>query len=341
MKRNLQKKFLHEIIYNHLDNIKKDIDITVKERHAQILDLIFVYQRVKEFIVKNKANEYAVKNFLDKYLNDIYEIKKNVIYSDLIQKLYNINVFNKVCAINTSFNLVYNRVNDSESYVFSENLTNILLELGDLRLKCKLKYNDDLKDSYCKYFFYNNYHTEYFYDLHIYSYIDKDGNDVPCKFFIIFIRSKGSDGYSLIVANLYDDKENKTQYNLSYCFDLEVDVFKKLNEDLKQSIMKSEINKLVGLAYASEIFIQDQPDLIQKKINEFSSKKSKRDYEKKHYSNEEYNYIDIPYVNVKAYSDKTWHCKSTYGLRWCGEGRKEAKIVFIKGSTKRWKHQLR
>ena len=92
--------------------------------------------------------------------------------------------------------------------------------------------------------------------------------------------------------------------------------------------MKSEINKLVGLAYASEIFIQDQPDLIQKKINEFSSKKSKRDYEKKHYSNEEYNYIDIPYVNVKAYSDKTWHCKSTYGLRWCGEGRKEAKIVF-------------
>ena len=360
MKNKFQEKFLHENIFEIADLYKENNynfteiteikKINVKEKYAQVVDLLGAFHRLVHYMENNLfindhyldlniAQRDQLKNYIENNYDDITILGPNGLYKDIIKNMYKTNYFSRVMILSASLNLVYDKINNSKSYVISKNVTKILTEIGDITDKCPCKSKTKKKDEEeAKYFFYNNFESNMFCDLHAYSHEHFINKDEIQKVYTIFLRKKNSHVYSYFTVVI---ERNEDDYIECFHTSGSAEIGDDEKTESLRDLIDREIENIVRLIFATEIFIQDQPDLIQTKINEFSSKKKKREIEKKHYTSEEFNFVDMEYKHVKAYSDKSWYNKSTYGIRWCGTGRKEAKIVFIKGSTKSWKNRFK
>jgi len=70
--------------------------------------------------------------------------------------------------------------------------------------------------------------------------------------------------------------------------------------------------------------------IIQDKIAKFSSRKSKREYEKSHFSELPYKELDLNYTQVRAFEQgKSWYKKAHVRWQRCGKGLEQVKLVFL------------
>ena len=150
--------------------------------------------------------------------------------------------------------------------------------------------------------------------------------------YMIFGILKGSNVFLPIATQV----KNKTKSDNGKDEDLHVICYPLLEWDVRDLFGSPELDKDVHLLNHILVNIllyissPSKSSKAQQKIAEFSSKKGKREYEKKHYSSEPWTELNISVPNVRAYEQgKSWDRRAHTRWQPCGEGRSKLKLVFI------------
>lgn len=339
---NFVPKFLHEKILENINILYSDHkDLSkVPIRYTNLISLLFIFESVSDYLLQHNNGRVpdnskeltskittVINNAIDEcwYANIAYNP-----YFAIIESLNTDFSFVKISHLMACLNIAYDK-KEAFNYVFSKNVTDVLLGLGDITDKCQIPFDltpefieTSKNHSFCRYFYYKDIKLGSINEVHAYTYEDLTPTK---KFYCIIVRYKESNFYGLNFIELDIKDDYVTNINSSNC--IEIDPSKK--DSFDEDEFKNDVDKLPYLVFASEVFIKDQPDLIQEKINEFADKKSKKDYQIKHFTSSKYSHVDIPYKHVKAYSDKTFSQAAHFAPRWYGKGKKKKRITFIKG----------
>jgi len=104
------------------------------------------------------------------------------------------------------------------------------------------------------------------------------------------------------------------------------------NSDKYRDILRPHLLQIFNTVVNSIIYVENpsKNTIIKERIAEFSKKRSKREFETKHYSSQPYTFIDLNVEKVRAYEEgKTWYKKGHTRWQKCGPGLSQTKLVFL------------
>jgi len=347
LKRNLQEMFLREKL---ISSYKKGLHLRKnnKEIPEKLIPDLCLYQlcHIQRKIVSEYYNNnvdtksdldldsVGIIKLFDKYFKEKFVESKNLYAASMLKKDRSI-----LTVLTSISSYLFCKKDKIKNYVFSSSITEVLYNLkpirGDYYFKqCKTGYD-------VLYFRYPDNIVPMVRDIHVINISEtyETVNYISNKFILLFklnISEKNKrpdEPYQILeVIDVYDSDGSKDSYTQEI---MGSSYFRKDMDESTLEKLADVSNKIINMCYASSIYLTNPTEDIISAVNEFSKKKTKREYEKKHYTSESFFNVDLNYKLVRAYEqDKEWFTNGHFRLQPVGKNREKRKLTFVKPHTK-------
>lgn len=272
-----------------------------------------------------KSKAYLTR-FLDETSNDYSMFLKSILISGNNTPLSALKA--------ATYNFLIFRKCTHKNYVISSTLCDILQAVNPLKELPLLTHNFLAKENkLCLDL--TRLKSVYFKNINAYAYYAANTNVVVVSFYGEISDDRHSSVF-FASTRISKDKDLLDSDLFTLVPDYFIDKYSTTGDFQYQHKMSkdfcAEYVRIINTVLNCILFISNpsKNSIIQEKIAEISAKRSKRDYQLKHYSDSDYVEIDISVEKVRAYEQgKTWYKKAHPRWQRCGKGYSEVKLIFL------------
>lgn len=214
-----------------------------------------------------------------------------------------------------------------KNYIISSTLCNIFREVKPVD-GCSTLLHQSLKPDGMMCLDLSRVKTTIFSNINGYIYFCEKRESVVLGFFAS-LNKKINSTYCSFFTTL---KSDQTQFGNIYPVLPDAIVYSDKYTELDSILLNKEFHAIFNVIINSVIYINNpsKNTVIQNIIAEISGKRSKREYQLKHYTSENCVEIDLNIEKVRAYEQgKSWYKKAHTRWQRCGHGLKDVKLIFL------------